>query len=106
MRKLFRAWCVVAIATLAACQGDTDSTQTSSKQSEAVVVPLKLSTDSKGLVPKTTALGTTVQLDDHFQNAVLARRNADGTITTQCQDDQAAAEAFLSGATPSHHEVK
>lgn len=107
MRKLLRAWCLFAIAALASCQGDKDSTQTSSNESEAVTAkPITLRTDSVGLVPKTTAKGTTVQLEGRFESAVLARRNADGSLSTECHDHQPAAEAFMQGAQDSHTEVK
>ena len=84
MKKLLRAWGLFAVAALASCQGDADKTQTSSKDQAAAAVakPLMLTTDSTGLVPKTTAKATTVVLDGRFESAVVARRNADGTIST------------------------
>jgi hypothetical protein len=112
MRKLLRAWCVCAVALLASCQGDEDGTQqkSSSEPAEPAAVqatkPITLTTDSTGLVQKTTALGTTVNLEGRFQSAVLVRRNSDGTLSTACHDEEAAAEAFLQGAGPSGKEVK
>jgi hypothetical protein len=98
----------MAIATLAGCQGgDADTTQASSKeQSVTAGAPLTLTTSSKGLVPRTTAKGTKVRLDGHFDNAVIMRRNSDGTLSAECHDEAAAAQAFVQGAAPSRREVK
>lgn len=103
MRKLLRAGCLCAVAALAGCQGD-GTTQTSSDQSSnhsaaTAAQPITLTTDSTGLVSQTTAKGTIVQLEGRFQSAVVARRNADGSISTSCHDEQAGAEAFMQGAT-------
>ena len=107
MRKLLRAGCVFAVALLASCQGDADGTQTSSNQSAATAVqPIKLTTDSTGLVKQTTAMGTTVQLEERFQSAVVVRRNGDGSLSTSCHDEQAGAEQFMQAASASHVEVK
>lgn len=48
----------------------------------------------------------TVNLDGRFQSAVVARVNADGTISTACHDDESSAEAFAAHNTPSNLEVK
>ena len=108
MKKLLRAWGLFAVAALASCQGDADKTQTSSKDQAAAAVakPLMLTTDSTGLVPKTTAKATTVVLDGRFESAVVARRNADGTISTSCHDEQVGAESFMQGAPAAQGQEK
>jgi hypothetical protein len=58
---------------------------------------LQLRTDSAGLVPTKSAKGTAVKLDGRFENAVIARRNPNGSITVECHDDTDQAEAFLAG---------
>jgi|SRR6185436_12107760 len=113
MRKLFRAACLLTFATLAGCGGDSSSTPTTSTQ-EAASTPragaqaLKLTTAPTGLVQRVTSRGTTVQLDGSFHNAVVARRNADGSISTSCNDEQQQAEAFMQGAagTTTQREVQ
>ena len=102
MRKLLRAGCLFALTTLAGCAGEAgDTSKTSSKEAAATPVaqPLNLTTDSTGLVEQQTANGVMVQLDGRFESAVIARRNADGTITTECHDEQHQAEAFMQGTT-------
>lgn len=108
MRKLLQAGCLFALAALASCDGDASSTQTSSKQSAATKAqPLTLTTSSAGLVQETTPKGVKAGLQGHFENAVIVRRNADGTLTTECHDEQQQAEAFMQGgATPTNPEVK
>jgi uncharacterized lipoprotein YmbA len=107
MKKLLRAGALCALAALAGCAGDSSSTSSSS-QPVAPTAPqsIKLTTQSAGLVQQVTPKGVTVQLDDHFQSAVLARRNADGSVSIECHDDQQQAEAFVQGATPAQAEVK
>ncbi len=100
MRKLVRA--LFALAAIAGCNGDSSSTQTPSKPSASTVQPPTLTTSSAGLVEQPAVKGVKVQLQGHFENAVIARRNADGTLTTECHDEQESAEAFMQGgATPS-----
>ena len=49
------------------------------------------------------AKGTVIKLDQQFQAGVLARRNDDGSLSVECHDEQAAADAFVQGASrPSH----
>ena len=100
MRKLLRAGCLFTLAMVAGCQGDTGSTQTSTstQESASTAQPLTLTTSTVGLVEQATPNGVAVQLDERFQSAIVARRNADGTISTGCHDEQADAEAFLQGA--------
>jgi hypothetical protein len=112
MRMLFRVGCLGALAILASCGGDASSTSSSSSAASAPAPQaqpqqaIKLSTDPTGLVPVRTAKGVMVKLDDQFQNGILARRNADGSLAVECHDDQQAATAFMQGATPAPSEVK
>lgn len=110
MKKLLRAGALCALAALAGCAGDSSSTSSSSQPvaptAKAAQQAIKLTTQSTGLVQQVTPKGVTMQLDDHFQNAVLARRNADGSLSVECHDDQQQAEAFVQGAAPAQTEVK
>jgi hypothetical protein len=69
---------------------------------------LTLKSDGVGLVKKTTALGTSMKLDGQFESAAIARKNADGTVTVECHDDQQHAEAFMSAtaAAPAAPELQ
>jgi hypothetical protein len=122
MTKLLRAGCLFAAVVLSGCGGDSSDrepasgtsgktasgtgtgTSTAALAQQAVV----LSTDSTGLVQTVSAKGVAVELDGRFQNAVMARRNSDGSISIECHDDQDAAEAFLQGhsAASAQGEVK
>jgi len=103
MKKRIFAGCVLALATLPGCHDDaTGSGQPATGAAQQAVV---LNTSSSGLVQTTTAKGTTVQLDGRFQNAVIARRAADGTIVTECHDDPQQAEAFIQ-ATPASQKAE
>lgn len=111
MRNLFCAGALVALATLASCGGDPSSAPSSSTRSAASTAAqpqqaIRLTTASTGLARQVTPKGVKVQLDGHFQNAVLARRNADGTLSTECDDEQQQADAFMQGATATRSEVK
>lgn len=79
---------------LVGCADDT-VVQPKSKQ-------LQLKSDGVGLVKTTTANGTSVKLDGQFESAVIARKNADGTTTVECHDEQQHAEAFMAGAVHTH----
>jgi hypothetical protein len=110
MKKLLRAGGLCALAALTGCAGDSSRTSSSS-QPVASTAPtaqqaIQLTTRSAGLVQQVTPKGVMVRLDDHFQNAVLARRNADGTVAVECHDDQQQAEAFVQGAAAAPAEVK
>ena len=125
MKNLLRAGCLFAAVVLSGCGGDSSDreagsgtsgkstsgtgtsgtgTSTAALQQQAVV----LSTESTGLVQTMSAKGIAVQLDGRFQNAVMARRNADGSISVECHDDQDAADAFVQGqpAVTTQGEVK
>ncbi|HWU91013.1 MAG TPA: hypothetical protein VN253_27295 [Kofleriaceae bacterium] len=109
MRNLFRAACLFSVIVLASCRGDSsgDSPTTGGAPTAArVQQSVVLTTDSTGLVKTVSSKGMAVQLDGRFENAVIARRNPDGTITTECHDDQAAAEAFVQGAPSPHSQIE
>jgi hypothetical protein len=92
MPQLFRAGCFV-VCVLAGCTGDADK----SKSSTSTAQPINLSTDSAGLVTKPTSFGTQIDFAGHYETAVIARRNADGSVSIQCHDDQQSADAFAQG---------
>lgn len=113
MKKLFRAGCLGALALLAGCAADSSPASSSSSQSAAASrpaapQPITLTTQSAGLVQQAApnGQGTMMQLGGRFESAVIARRNADGSISTACHDEQAPAEAFARGAGPAQIEVK
>jgi hypothetical protein len=104
MRKLLRSGALLALlalTALASCGADSGNSSTSSSGQPATATsqPSTLTTSSAGLVEQTTPKGTAVQLQGRFESAVIARRNADGSIATECHDEQQQAEAFMQGAT-------
>lgn len=103
MTKLVFAGCALAFATLASCHDDAGGSGPLAAATQQAIV---LSKSSAGLVPTTTAKGTSVDLEGRFQNAVIARRNADGTLVTECHDDPQAAEAFVNATAPASQKVE
>lgn len=96
MRKLVHAGCFLAMTALASCGGEPSDPQGSAEPQAGVKTQeLGLSTSSVGLTKTATAKGTSVKLDGRFESAVIARRDADGAITTECHDDEQEAQAFL-----------
>jgi hypothetical protein len=104
MRNLVFAGCALAFATLASCHDDAGGSEplAAAVTQQAVV----LTKSSVGLVPTKTAKGISVDLHGRFQNAVIARRSADGTLVTECHDDPQAAEAFVNGTAPASQKVE
>jgi hypothetical protein len=103
MRKLFCAVTVCAAAWATGCTGDARPGQSqaapsptpSPTPSPSPSLGIQLRTDSAGLTPTRSALGTAVKLDGRFENAMIARRNTDGSVTVECHDDEQQAQAFL-----------
>jgi hypothetical protein len=113
MKKLLRAGCLSALATLAGCGGNSSDQPSTSTQSTASTAPavqqsITLTTQSAGLVQQATpnGKGTMMRLEGRFQSAAIARRNADGSISAECHDEDQAAAAFAQGAGPAKVEVK
>ena len=111
MMKFVRAGTLLALAALASCQGEsTTSSDPTTRTSISAPAPgsqgVTLSTSGAGLVERRTAKGVSVQLDGRFEQAVIARRNADGSISTECHDEQAEADAFAVGTTPAAHTLE
>ena len=101
MRKLVRG-CILACA-LAGCTGDAEPV----KSSQSTAQPIKLSTDTSNLVIKPTSFGKKIELQPgQFENAVMARRNADGSVSIECHDDEQQAEAFLQRPAAAKLEVQ
>lgn len=64
---------------------------------KAAGLPELLKRDSAGLQPKAQADGSVVTpLVNTYQNAVMIKRNPDGTFTTTCVDTMDAARKFVS----------
>lgn len=93
MIQVARLACICAFAALVGCSDE------SPKAAQPKPGTLTLRNDGVGLVPTKTATGTSMKLDGQFESAVIARKNADGTLTVECHDDQAHAEAFMKTAT-------
>ena len=67
---------------------------------------IKLSTDGSKTVVKPTSFGKKVELNGQYENAAIARRNADGSITIECHDEQHAAESFMQGGGHVHTKLE
>jgi hypothetical protein len=93
---MFQAARVAFICAFVVVVGCSDE---DSKPVPAQPGKLTLKSDGVGLVKTTSANGTSMKLDGQFQSAAIARRNADGTLTVECHDEQPHAEAFMSNAT-------
>jgi hypothetical protein len=105
MTKLFGA--VLAIALMSSCSSDSTTQSNTKSGTQGATQSITLSTDGSQLVTRITAKGTSVTLDGTFEQGVIARRNADGTISIECHDDQDAADAFAQGtASVRHAEVQ
>jgi hypothetical protein len=99
---------VVVVVLCGACGSNSDEPRRDDKPAApAGPLGVELRTDAAGLATRTTAKGTTVTLDGRFASAVIARVNPDGTVTTECHDDESSAEAFAAhGTTARAGEVK
>jgi len=65
-------------------------------QAQQIAAALKDNQSSEGLVQVPQADGSVgIKLQGRFQNVVLARKNADGSVDQACVDNSAAASAFL-----------
>jgi hypothetical protein len=93
----------IAVVVLgAACGRSGDSPEqlaAGTKEQQSSVV---LSRDTSTLHVVSGAKGKQLKLDGNFQSAAMARRGADGSIQTECFDESAEADAFLSGAAKAH----
>jgi hypothetical protein len=94
MTKLFRVAIVCGFVTWAACDGDRPAAEPA-PQAKPSSLGVQLRTDSAGLVQTRSATGVSVKLDGRYENAMIARRNADGSVTVECHDDTQQAEAFV-----------
>jgi hypothetical protein len=90
MFQVARVACLCAFVALVGCSEEDPKAEAPK--------PLTLKNDGVGLVKTTSATGTSIKLDGQFENAAIARKNADGTITVECHDDQPQAEAFMKTA--------
>lgn len=111
MKKQFRTGCLGALVMLAGCAGDSSTAPSSSRSGAAArsaQQPIQLTTQSAGLTQQAapSGKGMMMQLDGRFENAVIARRSADGSISTACHDEQQPAEAFARGAGPAQSEAQ
>jgi len=80
MSGRIRAGWLLMIAVVAGCQAELDSARGSHK-------------------------GTALRRAPQLHNAVVGRRNADGTITTTCLDDAGSVAAFLHGPAPAETRI-
>jgi hypothetical protein len=97
----------LAIASLSGCWDDSSGTPRSDEPAApSATLRSSLTTDTAGLVPTTSAKGTTVHLAGRFESAVVAHRHADGSIATECHDTPQEAEAFMQGTSASSAPVE
>ena len=94
MIQVARVACFCAFAALIGCSDE------SPKAAAPQPATLTLKNDGVGLVKTTSANGASIKLDGQFESAVIARKNADGTLTVECHDDQTQAEAFMNKPAP------
>lgn len=74
----------------------------SEEERKAAGLPELLKRDSAGLVPTTQSNGTVVTpLTGTYQNAVMIKRNPDGSFTTTCVDTMDAARKFATAKAAS-----
>src|SRR6188474_1042490 len=85
---------LIAMAALAGCR-DTADQSTAEPETASIGQPVVLRTDDTGLTQTRTAKAVKANVEGRFENAVLARRNADGSLTTECHNTQEGSEAFL-----------
>ena len=68
------------------------------EQSQQIADALKGNKSTDGLVEVQHPDGSvSMDLQGHFQNVVLAKKNDDGSVSTACVDNSEAASAFLQG---------
>ncbi len=108
MRKLLGIVCIVGSMVVGGCQGDGEDKGGSPSAQPAApqAAPLVLTTSPTGQVARTTAKGKVLDLGDSHQHAMIARRNADGSITTECHDEQQQAEAALAAPVAARRVVQ
>ena len=96
MPGLIRGACLLIVAVLAGCQADMEgalesrpSSTASTRQRQAPM------TGTSRVAPTAATTGTAVRPGTQLRNAVVGRRNPDGTVTTACFDDADSVAAFL-----------
>jgi hypothetical protein len=100
MNKRFRAACVCALGLVLGCRDDAPPQAANDPATSSTSLGITLRTDGAGLAPVATGKGTMVKLSGQFENAVLARRNPNGTTSVECFDNQQQAEAFALAPAP------
>ena len=108
MRQLLGIVCIVGSIVVGGCQGDGEDKGGSPSENTPApqAAPLVLTTSPTGQVVRKTAKGTQVELGGTHEHAMIARRNADGSITTECHDDQHQAEAALAAPVAARRVVQ
>lgn len=97
MGKLLGTICILGSLVCAGCQGDSEDKggSPSATSPKPQAAPLVLDTQPAGHAARVTAKGKVLDLGGSHEHAMIARRNADGSVTTECHDDQQTAEAAL-----------
>lgn len=73
------------------------------EQAQQMADALKNNQSTDGLVQVQHADGTvSIDLQDRFQNVVMAKKNEDGSVSQACVDNAKAASAFLQSGDPNH----
>ena len=65
-----------------------------------------MTTDSAGMVEMKTQQGTMIRLGDRYQSAVMARLNPDGSVSTECFDEQDGADQFVARVRPAQNKLE
>ena len=99
MPGLIRGACLLIVAVLAGCQADMDDALEPSPSSTASTASTQQRqapmTGTSRVAPTATTSGTAVRPGMQLRNAMVGRRNPDGTVTTACFDDADSVATFL-----------
>ena len=98
------------LATVAACGGQSaekeQHRQPTAAEVEKVVQGVAPLVDRSGanvrIVNNVRGGGQAAEIDSGFQNAVVARRNSDGTVSTACVESTDQARQFLAAPVAPH----
>ena len=81
--------------------------QPTQEEIKALVEGMKLNDSAEGLTSKRVGNGSQVMsIDGRFENMVVAKTNADGSVSTACVSNKKQAEAFLEADAAKAEEAK
>jgi hypothetical protein len=74
--------------------------QPTQEEIQALVAGMKLNDSTEGLSAKTVGNGSTMlNIEGRFENTLIMKKNADGSVSTSCVSNSKQAEAFLKADT-------